>query len=1161
MRFESLNIEKYGLISGRMLNFPASPGLVMIYGPNEAGKSTILEAISDFLFGIPNNTARGQVFGYDNIRLSSSFVLADGTHMTLKRRKGRGRTLTDSAGQAVDDDNLSRFLGTTGRERFSSLFGLSHITLRSGGEHLLAADGDVGRLILEAGGGLRSLVDIVDDLARQASVLFDTRRKSDRLFYIGLDAFQEADTAVKQGLMTREAYEQAGQRQKAAQSTVEDLRRRQQAITEETLRLSRLARVVPSLRDLDRVADTLTVFADLSPLRDDFARSCDDALRALATVEEALRESEGRCKGLQAKIDALVVPNIILAAESAIRDAGEKAVHVAKAREDRSNRDAELSALSDKLKLVRRAVGLSTDTELEVVAPSQEAISSVQKLAAVSIERRGKITGLIAELARESKTLDAIRDRQEKRRASGAHEPFGMDAADFANLTTLVASAEAKGRHAAQLKAEIDARLHRLGFTDIDELKAWSCPDSAVIQSEIVRRTAIETEQIRVLDRIATETEKRDSAAADIERLETAGEVPAAATINHARGERDRIWSEIRERYVSPDGRAVVDRSLSERIADVDLKQDRSRLADDLADRKSIEADRVAALDLAQRQQSSAVAALNALSQQQTALLEQLTAAEETWRAAWPDAVARADNFGRLKILSDERAATLAQLDTWKVQADDVDSQNAGIAPRLVRLSQAEARLGLPAGSSLATRLAALTKSIKSHDDTYADYRRDENALRDVQLKIQRIQESHDELTKADADWQATWVPAVRALRLDDSITVERANEIATQWATAIGLLDGVRLTRLRLKRMDDDEAALLLPIQAVADMLDFALPDDSVAAAKMLTDRLEAARKIQIERDSLTPQLMELVAERDQKTQLAHIARAKVAALCQEASCDLQALPQLVERCKEWITTRDQHASLIETTIKLGDGHSIGALREQWAGRDLDEINARLQQLQSEGTQLTEQIDAALAESQDRTRELSALTSSEGINTAVAQRERATAEIHRVLERYVEIALAEEVLRAAMDRVREQQKDPLIVRAGELFGMSTAHAFAGIEADIDDKGHPVVVGRRITGELVPVSIMSDGVRDQLFLSFRIASIEQYCRAAEPLPFIADDVLVHFDDDRGVAALKLLCELSKITQVLVFTHHRHVAEAVSAMAAEHPAAIVDLTAS
>ena len=136
MRFESLTLEHYGRTKETILDFPASPGLALIFGPNEAGKSTSLEAISDFLYGVPERSARGQIFGADKIAIKATIVRADGTRLALKRRKGRGRTLTDAAGQTLDEAVLG--LGATSRERFAALFGLNHASLRSGGEHLLA---------------------------------------------------------------------------------------------------------------------------------------------------------------------------------------------------------------------------------------------------------------------------------------------------------------------------------------------------------------------------------------------------------------------------------------------------------------------------------------------------------------------------------------------------------------------------------------------------------------------------------------------------------------------------------------------------------------------------------------------------------------------------------------------------------------------------------------------------------------------------------------------------------------------------------------------------------------------------------------------------------------------------------------------------------------
>jgi uncharacterized protein YhaN len=44
------------------------------------------------------------------------------------------------------------------------------------------------------------------------------------------------------------------------------------------------------------------------------------------------------------------------------------------------------------------------------------------------------------------------------------------------------------------------------------------------------------------------------------------------------------------------------------------------------------------------------------------------------------------------------------------------------------------------------------------------------------------------------------------------------------------------------------------------------------------------------------------------------------------------------------------------------------------------------------------------------------------------------------------------------------------------------------------------------------------------------------------VPFVVDDILLNFDDSRATAALKALAELSRQTQVLFFTHHRHIVD-------------------
>jgi uncharacterized protein YhaN len=111
------------------------------------------------------------------------------------------------------------------------------------------------------------------------------------------------------------------------------------------------------------------------------------------------------------------------------------------------------------------------------------------------------------------------------------------------------------------------------------------------------------------------------------------------------------------------------------------------------------------------------------------------------------------------------------------------------------------------------------------------------------------------------------------------------------------------------------------------------------------------------------------------------------------------------------------------------------------------------------------------------------------------------------------------------------------------LFRQITRGSFEGVRADFDDNGQPVLVGVRPGGtEVVSMNAMSDGTADQLYLSLRLAGLEDYLDKNESIPFIVDDILIKFDDGRAAAALQALAQLSARTQVIFFTHHRHLVE-------------------
>jgi chromosome segregation protein len=128
-------------------------------------------------------------------------------------------------------------------------------------------------------------------------------------------------------------------------------------------------------------------------------------------------------------------------------------------------------------------------------------------------------------------------------------------------------------------------------------------------------------------------------------------------------------------------------------------------------------------------------------------------------------------------------------------------------------------------------------------------------------------------------------------------------------------------------------------------------------------------------------------------------------------------------------------------------------------------------------------------------------------------------------------------MLGQAIEKHREAQSDPLMLRAGALFNILTGGSFSGVAQDYGEDDQPRLMGVRKGNERVAITGMSEGTRDQLYLALRLAYIEDYADHAEPMPFIGDDIFQTFDDERTNFGIKAFASSSALFQPILFTHH------------------------
>jgi uncharacterized protein YhaN len=259
----------------------------------------------------------------------------------------------------------------------------------------------------------------------------------------------------------------------------------------------------------------------------------------------------------------------------------------------------------------------------------------------------------------------------------------------------------------------------------------------------------------------------------------------------------------------------------------------------------------------------------------------------------------------------------------------------------------------------------------------------------------------------------------------------------------------------------------------------------------------------------------------------------------------DDAALAGAVERLTLRHQLETESAALRRDLHEIGDGRDETVLRQEQEGLDLDQLPGNIEREEVRQGQLLKDIADASAFHQQKRGELDVLLKGRDAGAAAAERAEANAELLSVAERWLLRSAASKLATHAIERHRAKVQDPLIARASLLFAKATGNAFSGLGVDYGDDDQPMLVAQRADGERVQVAGLSEGTRDQLFLALRLALLER--RASEPMPFIGDDLLTSFDEDRTLAALRLLAMAGQKQQVILFTHHRHVVDLARSM--------------
>ena len=258
MKFLSLHLQKYGAFTDRLLRFRPDARAHVVYGPNEAGKSTALSATRDLLFGFPERVTIDFLHKASDLRVGGELVARDGRRLAFTRRKGRARTLLSPEGGDLPDDALAPFIGGLTRDVFSRAFGLDAGALRAGADEILRSGGEPSESLMAAAAGLRGLADLRKTLDAEAEAIF-TPRARQRRFFEAEARHANARKAQRESELTASAWRKLQDDIAARAAQLAEIRARRAEIATRLRAIDRLSRLKPRIAAIDddaaRLAD------------------------------------------------------------------------------------------------------------------------------------------------------------------------------------------------------------------------------------------------------------------------------------------------------------------------------------------------------------------------------------------------------------------------------------------------------------------------------------------------------------------------------------------------------------------------------------------------------------------------------------------------------------------------------------------------------------------------------------------------------------------------------------------------------------------------------------------------------------------------------------------------------------------------------------------
>lgn len=308
MWLSKLDLLAFGQFTNVRLDL--GPGFHLVYGPNEAGKSTALRAIRQLLFGFDERPTDNFLHANPNLRIGG---VCRGTDLELKviRRKARKDSLrADDDVTVIEPDRWNQLLSGVDEATFCQRYGIDYEQLIEGGHQIATGNGDLGEILFATGSGVMDLNKVKRNLTEEAEEIFKPQGKKQRLNQSILK-WQELKDQVRDKLLSVSVWEETDRLRQETIARLEQVSLELARQTREFDQLQLLQQARPLVQEIDSMENGLGQFRSTPRLQPDFGTRRQEAfllLKQASLYEIAATEAIQRS---QNELEKLVLPRAL----------------------------------------------------------------------------------------------------------------------------------------------------------------------------------------------------------------------------------------------------------------------------------------------------------------------------------------------------------------------------------------------------------------------------------------------------------------------------------------------------------------------------------------------------------------------------------------------------------------------------------------------------------------------------------------------------------------------------------------------------------------------------------------------------------------------------------------------------------------------------------